>query len=125
MSSADNIARFRFKPGQSGNPGGNPYGRKVLEKRFIQDLLTTWEEGGIKALRDCRDKTPALYIKAVASLMPKQIEPETLNDISRSEVRALITALRALDPLEESGVVGSTPDGGESSGGLPALPETV
>lgn len=124
MNPGDNIARFRFKPGQSGNPGGNPYGRKVLEKRFIQDLLTTWEEGGIKALRDCRDKTPALYIKAVASLMPKQIEPETLHDISRSEVRALIAALRSLDPINAVADARGEADGGEQAGGLPALPET-
>jgi hypothetical protein len=65
--------RGQFQKGYSG--GGRPKGsRNKLTETFIADFLTTWEEGGIAALRKCRDADPATYCRIAASLLPKQAE---------------------------------------------------
>jgi hypothetical protein len=87
-----------WKPGQSGNPAGRPKGaRNKLAERAIEDILTTWQEGGIEALRRVRDTEPAKYISAVISLLPKKIEADAEIRVQvTSSVDSLINRLDAL-----------------------------
>lgn len=98
----------RWEPGQSGNPAGRPKGsRNKLEERFLADLLEHWETNGQAAIAAASEKDPVGYVKVVASLMPKKVDPDgALEGITRDELRLAITALQSfLTPrdLDSSG----------------------
>lgn len=102
------LVPYHWKPGQSGNPAGRPKGsRHKLEETFLADLLASWQEKGKEALEQAIEKDPVAYVKTVASLMPKQVDPDGgLNGISRDELRTAIDALRgflAAPDARESG----------------------
>lgn len=87
----------QFSPGQSGNPGGKPkHARNRLQGAFLNVLAEDFDKHGKKAIVACREKDPMGYVKAVASLMPKQFEQtEPLEDLTDAELTAGIALLRA------------------------------
>jgi hypothetical protein len=86
----------QWKPGQSGNPAGKPKGRQHLENQFLADLAADWEDNGKEAIRLARIDDPTSYVKVVASLMPKKVDPDgALDGITRDELRLAITALQS------------------------------
>ena len=86
----------QWKPGQSGNPAGKPKGRQHLENQFLADLAADWEDNGREAIRLARIDDPTSYVKVVASLMPKKVDPDgALDGITRDELRLAITALQS------------------------------
>ena len=93
---AAQLAPYQWKPGVSGNPAGRAAGRQKLESEFLRDLAESWATGGVDALNRAREKDPVAYVRVVASLMPKRLDPETIGNVSRAEVRALITTLQSL-----------------------------
>jgi len=67
-----------FKPGESGNLAGRPKGtRNKFSEVFLKDFLSSWEEGGIDALKKVRDEDPAAFLRVAASLLPKDINVNT------------------------------------------------
>lgn len=85
-----------FVPGQSGNPGGKPTGaRNRLTAHFLNALADDFQEHGKQAILDARAKDPMGYVKAIAALMPKQIEQtRPLDDMNDAELLALLEYLR-------------------------------
>lgn len=84
----------KFKPGQSGNPGGRPASRNRLTAHFLNTLADDFEEHGKEAIKNCREQNPTGYVKAIAALCPKEIElKRPLEEMADAE---LITALNAL-----------------------------
>lgn len=98
----------RWKPGQaSPNPGGKPTGaRNRLTKHFLNALADDFEQHGRKAIVDAREKDPMGYVKAIAALMPKQVEQtQPLDDLTDAELLAGIAFLRSrLTPAAGEGV---------------------
>lgn len=86
-----------FQPGQSGNPGGMAKGaRNRLQAKFLNDLADDFELNGKAAIESAREKDPLGYVKAVASLMPKQVEQtQPLEDLTDAELTAGIALLRS------------------------------
>lgn len=86
-----------FQTGQSGNPGGKPKAaRNRLTARFLNDLADDFEAHGKKAIIEAREKDPMGYVKAIAALMPKQVEQtQPLDDLTDAELLAGIAFLRS------------------------------
>lgn len=87
----------KWKPGESGNPGGRPVGARTrLTGKFLNALADDFDEHGVKAIRAAREQDPMGYIKAIGALMPKQIEQtQPLDDLTDAELTAGIALLRS------------------------------
>ena len=69
------LAKYEFKPGESGNPAGRPVGsRNKLSDKFCADLLEHWQEHGVEAMDAALAKDPAAYVRVVASTVPKDVK---------------------------------------------------
>lgn len=88
--------RTAFKPGQSGNPGGKPVNaRNTITKKFLEVLAKDFEENGEKAIQAARTVDPMGYVKAVASLLPKEfIVERPLEQLSDEELALAIADMR-------------------------------
>jgi hypothetical protein len=75
-----------FKPGQSGNPAGRPKGaRSKLSESFLKALSEDFESNGIGVIESVRKDRPHEYLKIVAAVLPKQMQPEDLTPKRRAE----------------------------------------
>ena len=107
--SVAHLAPHQWRPGQSGNPAGKPKGRQQLETQFLADLAKDWDENGQAALVAAREKDPTSYVKVVASLMPKKVDPDSaLEGITRDELKLAISALQSFLAPRDADSPGST-----------------
>ena len=98
-------SHIRWKPGESGNPNGKPYGtRDRLTTQFIQKLSADFHDHGVAAIEKVRRDDPTAYLRLVASLVPKEVrlsQDNPLDQYSDDEVAALLTAAAGL--VEDEG----------------------
>ena len=94
LKSRDNLVPW--EKGKSGNPAGRVKGsRSKLQENFLKALSDDFDEGGIAAIQTMRLERPADYVRAIASLMPKQLDVERpLQDMTDDELSDSIEALR-------------------------------
>jgi hypothetical protein len=87
----------RFKPGQSGNPGGQAKGtRNKLNAAFLNALAKDFQTHGEDAIRQCREENPGAYVKVLAALLPKEIElKRPLEEFEDDELIAAVGALQS------------------------------
>jgi len=64
----------RFLSGHKAAGPGRPVGaRSKLGEAFIEDLRDCWNRRGIEVLERCADEDPAALLRAIVSLLPKDI----------------------------------------------------
>lgn len=79
-------ALTQFKPGQSGNPKGRAKGsRNKLGEDFVAALHEDFVANGLAAIISTRTEHPDIYLKVIASVVPKELnvnvtEYETMSD---------------------------------------------
>ena len=90
-------------PGQSGNPAGRPKGsRNKLSEDFVAALYTDFQEHGSAAIAACRAEKPDVYVRVIASLLPRDVNLTTrnLDDLSDDQLmRKLATLTEMARPL--------------------------
>jgi hypothetical protein len=63
---------------------------------MLDDLMADWAEGGPAAIKIMRIERPSEYVKAMISILPKELILESgLADIEDSELDVMIEMLRA------------------------------
>jgi hypothetical protein len=63
---------------------------------MLDDLMADWAEGGADAIKIMRIEEPAQYVKAMVSILPKELVLESgLADIDDAELDVMIDMLRA------------------------------
>jgi hypothetical protein len=94
VSNASYIRPWQFKPGQSGNPGGQPKGaRRRLTQAFLSDLEKDYVEHGAVAMRKLRIDDPKAYLNIVAKLCPKEFEVTQMFEESDNDEMQFLLAL--------------------------------
>lgn len=114
-----------FVKGTSGNPGGKPKGSKNrLQGDFMRRLADDFERFGIYAIARVRRNDPAAYIRAIASLMPKELEiSRPLDDLTDEQLNAALIAARALLAAQDFGAGAGDAAGAEQAAGLSPVRE--
>lgn len=85
-----------FPPGKSAHPGGKPVGtRNRLTARFLNALADDFDKYGKEVIERCREETPAVYVKVIAALCPKEVEIK--RPLQEMEDAELLAAVRALE----------------------------
>ena len=85
----------RFVTGNSG--GGRPKGsRNKLGEQFLDDLYADWQEHGQGVIQAVRSQKPEVYMKVVASILPKDLNVN-INQMDDLTDEQLIQRIRSLD----------------------------
>ena len=88
-----------WKPGESGNPVGRPKGsRNKLGEEFVAEVYADWcEHGAVAIIQTVRQTRPDVYVKVVASLLPRQVQAEVTGPTHEERVAELAERLSKLD----------------------------
>lgn len=106
----------QFVKGYKG--GGRPKGsRNKLGEAFTEALYQDFQEHGERVIETVRAEKPDVYMRVVASLLPKEVKVEAVMDLTDDQLNARI---RDLARLIEIGV--AEPSGrGQAPQGQKAL----
>lgn len=112
-----------FAPGNRVNPAGRPKGaRSKLQTDFLNVLADDFSKHGREAVEKMREERPNEYIKAIASLMPKQLEIERpLQEMSDDDLINAVAALQSFLVAQGNDEGTRAAASGEQAANLPAI----
>lgn len=65
-----------FKPGNPGGPGRPKGARSKLGEAFLDAMLTTFNQGGMEAIKKVQIDDPSTYVRVISNLLPKELTGE-------------------------------------------------
>lgn len=71
--------------------------RQKLTRLFTEELCADFEEYGASAIEACRLEKPDVYVKVVASLLPKEVKIQTEASLSNDELESALLRYLAGD----------------------------
>src|SRR5262245_31884747 len=79
--------------------------RNKLGTAFLEALQQDFEQHGVEAIAECREKKPDKYVAICASLLPKEVDMALAVDIeSRVELQSYVADYRLIkEALERIG----------------------
>jgi len=106
--SADMVSAMTFKQGVSGNPHGNRHRtRHLLNQEFMQALLLNFRHEGKRAIEKVARNQPAVYVKILAMLVPREMQVEHTNRIKQMTDEQLEAAVELLQGMIDAKLVGA------------------
>ena len=84
MTSNGRNALGQFVSGNSGGPGRPKGSRNRLGEEFLSDLYADWAEHGSGVIAAVRERSPAVYLRIVAGLLPQQVGITTVREDVRT-----------------------------------------
>ena len=89
-----------FRRGVSGNPHGNRHRtRHLLNQEFMQALLLHFRQHGKKAIEKVARNQPAVYVKILALLVPREMQIEQTNRIKQMTDEEIEQAIEAIQTM--------------------------
>jgi hypothetical protein len=85
----------RFQTGGKPGPGRPPGSKNRLAERFLSDLCADWAQYGAAVVAKVRKEHPAVYLRTIASLIPRELPLPLQNEYSH------LTDLELADRLAE------------------------
>jgi hypothetical protein len=85
----------RFKTGGKPGPGRPPGSRNRLAENFLADLSDDWTKYGATVIATVRKEHPAVYLRTIATLIPRELPLPLQNEYSH------LTDLELADRLAE------------------------
>jgi hypothetical protein len=85
---------------------GRPKGsRNKLGEAFLGDLYADWVENGVAVIQKVRETCPDVYLKVVASIVPKQLEIERdpFDGVTDDQLAAIIAYAKAALGIPDEG----------------------
>ena len=88
-------ANGHFQKGTGGRPAGS---RNKLQAKVLDSILKDWEANGEATLRIVRMEKPDIWLRVVASLLPKEIQltDNEVSDLSDDDVKLFLEHIRRL-----------------------------
>lgn len=100
-------AKGQIMPGYSGNPGGDGGRvRRALNLRFLGEMLAAFEKGGRKAIDKVMTQQPAIFVKMLTLLVPREMEitrTDTVKQMSDQQIEDAIVAIEAMLAARDAG----------------------
>jgi hypothetical protein len=117
-----------WAPGVSGNPlGGASRARRELNADTIRAMHAAFREGGRQAIDKVMKQSPAIFLKLLVLLVPRELEVTHSGGVKAmtdEQLEAGIEAIQAMLARREAGenakVVNALPEDSET----PSIPET-
>jgi hypothetical protein len=95
-----------FLPGQSGNPGGGSRARRELNADTIRVMHKAFREGGEAVVRKVMKNQPAIFLKLLVLLVPREMEvthSQGIKAMSDDEIERTIEVIQSMLARREAG----------------------
>jgi len=99
-NAVDMERKMTFQQGVSGNPHGNRHRtRHLLNQEFMQALLLHFRQHGKQAIEKVARNQPAVYVKILALLVPREMQIEHTNRIKQMTDEEIEQAIEAIQTM--------------------------
>jgi hypothetical protein len=101
-----------FPPGVSGNPGGSSRARRDLNADTVRAMHAAFREGGREAIDKVMKQQPAVFLKLLCLLVPRELEVThsgTVKQMSDEAIEDAIALISDMLAKREAGVIDMTP----------------
>jgi hypothetical protein len=96
----------RFAPGYSGNPGGDAgRARRNLNLATIKEMQRAFDQGGRKAIEKVMREQPAIFLKMLVLLVPRELEIQHSGGVKNMTDEQLENAIEALERMLNAKVI--------------------